>query len=217
MSTMRKLPLLCLWAVSAFGQAGNLGVFTKAGDVGDPARKGSTEFNASSGQYRITGSGANIWAQQDQFQYVWREMSGNFAVTATMQFLGQGEAHRKAGIMLRQSLDTDSPYGDIVIHGNGMPGLQWRSNKGEITNAFDFPFDSPGKFKLKLVRSGVGITVSIAKDGAELKELGRTEVRFQNPILVGLAVCSHKADASDTVVFSDVSVEPLAPPAGRKQ
>jgi len=214
---MRKLPLLCLWAVSAFGQAGNLGVFTKAGDVGDPARKGSTEFNASSGQYRITGSGANIWAQQDQFQYVWREMSGNFAVTATMQFLGQGEAHRKAGIMLRQSLDTDSPYGDIVIHGNGMPGLQWRSNKGEITNAFDFPFDSPGKFKLKLVRSGVGITVSIAKDGAELKELGRTEVRFQNPILVGLAVCSHKADASDTVVFSDVSVEPLAPPAGRKQ
>jgi hypothetical protein len=37
------------------------------------------------------------------------------------------------------------------------------------------------------------------------------------PILVGPVVCSHKADASDTVVFSDVSVEQLAPPAGRKQ
>jgi len=30
-------------------------------------------------------------------------------------------------------------------------------------------------------------------------------------------VCSHKADASDTVVFSDVSVEQLPPPAGKKQ
>jgi TolB protein len=214
---MRELLLIGLLAASAFGQSGNLGAFTNSGDVGGPTRAGSTEFNASNGQYRITGSGANIWAKQDQFQYVWREVSGNFSVTATMQFLGQGEDHRKAGIMLRQTLDTDSAYGDFVIHGNGMPGLQWRSTKGEDTNTFDLPFDGPGKFKLKLVRNGVGISVSIAKDGAELKEAARTEVRFRNPILVGLVVCSHQADASDTVVFSDVSVEQLAPPAGRKQ
>jgi TolB protein len=214
---MRELSLICLLTASAFGQGANLGVFTNSGDVGDPARKGSTEFNASNGQYRITGSGANIWARQDQFQYVWREMSGNFAVTVTMQFLGQGEEHRKAGIMFRQSLDTDSAYGDIVIHGNGMPGIQWRSTRGEITNAFDLPFDGPGKFKLRLVRNGVGLTVFVSKDGAELKQIARTEVRFQNPVLVGLVVCSHKADASDTVVFSDVSVEQLAPPGGKKQ
>jgi len=103
------------------------------------------------------------------------------------------------------------------LHGNGMPGLQWRSKQGEDTNAFDFPFDGPGKFKLKLVREGVGITAFIAKDGAELKEAARTEVRFQNPILVGLAVCSHNAGTSDTVVFSDVSVEPLSPPPAKKQ
>jgi TolB protein len=217
MSTMRELSLICLLTASAFAQSDSLGAFTNSGDVGDPSRKGSTEFNASSGQYRITGSGANIWAKQDQFQYVWREMSGNFAVTATLQFLGQGEEHRKAGIMLRQSLDTDSPYGDFVIHGNGMPGLQWRSNTGEDTNTFDLPFDGPGKFKLKVVRTGVGIAVSLAKDGAELKQVARTEVAFRGPILVGLVVCSHKADASDTAIFSDVSVEQLAPPAGRKQ
>lgn len=214
---MRKLLFVCLLPVAAFAQSSNLGAFTNSGDVGGPSRKGSTEFSASDGQYRITGSGANIWAAQDQFQYVWREMSGNFAVTATMQFLGQGEEHRKAGIMFRQSLDADSPYGDIVIHGNGMPGLQWRSNKGENTNTFDLPFDGPGKFTLKLVRNGVGISVSIAKNGAELKQVARTEVTLHNPILVGLAVCSHRADASDTVVFSDVSVEQLAPPAAKKE
>jgi len=217
MSTVSKLSLACLLAASASAQSGNLGIFTNYGDVGAPSRKGSTEFNASNGQYRITGSGANIWGKQDQFQYVWREMSGNFTVTATMQFLGQGEEHRKAGIMLRQSLDTDSAYGDIVIHGSGMPGIQWRSNKGEDTNTFDLPFDGPGKFTIRLVRNGVGLTVFIAKNGAELKQIARTEVTFRNPILVGLAVCAHNAAASDTVIFSDVSVEQQAPPAPAKK
>jgi TolB protein len=214
---MRAFLLTCLLAASAFGQNGQLGAFTNSGDVGGPARKGVTEFDGSKGQYRITGAGANMWAKEDQFQYVWREMTGNLAVTATMQFLGTGADHRKAGIVVRQTLDTDSPYLDIVIHGNGMPGLQWRNTKGDITNAVDFPFDGPAKYKLKLVRNGAAFTVSIAKEGAELKELGHTQVQLGNPVLVGLAVCSHSADASDTVVFSDVSVEQLAAPAGKKQ
>jgi TolB protein len=211
MSTMRPLLTLCLLSTSAFAQGGNLGVFTNSGDVGGPAIKGSAEFNPSNGQYRITGSGANIWAKQDQFQYVWREMTGNFTVTATMRFLGRGADHRKAGIMVRQSLDTDATYADVVIHGNGMPGLQWRSRQGEDTNAFDLPFDGPGTFKVRLVRTGVRIYMYLAKDGSELKEIAHTEVSLRNPILVGLAVCSHQADASDTVIFSDVSVEAQTP------
>jgi TolB protein len=217
MSTMRHLLLACLLSATSFAQSGHLGVFTNSGDVGSPAIKGAAEFGPANGQYRITGSGANIWAKQDQFQYVWREMTGNFTVTATMRFLGEGVEHRKAGIMVRQSLDTDATYADVVIHGNGMPGLQWRSRKGEDTNTFDLPFDSPGTFKVRLVRTGVRIYMWIGKDGAELKEIAHTEVSFQNPVLVGLVVCSHKADASDTVVFSDVTVEAQAPPAPKEQ
>jgi TolB protein len=204
---MSSMPLLvCLLSASAFAQTANLGIFTNSGDVGAPAIKGSAEF--SDGQYKIAGSGANIWAKQDQFQFVWRETTENFTVTATMQFLGKGNDHRKAGIMVRQSLDTDAVYADVVIHGNGMPGLQWRSKAGEDTNTFDFPFDGPGTFKVKLVRTGVRIYMYIGKDGAELKELAHTEVSFHNPVLLGLVVCSHQADASDTVLFSDVVVEP---------
>ncbi len=191
-------------------QSERLGIFSNSGDVGAPAIKGSAEF--SNGQYRISGAGANIWAKQDQFQYVWRETTGNFTVAATMRFLGQGAEHRKAGIMVRQSLDADAAYADVVIHGNGMPGLQWRSKPGEDTNAFALPFDGPGTFKIKLVRTGVRIFMYIARDGAEPKEIAHTEVSFGDPVLVGLAICSHKADASDTVIFSNVSVDAQAPP-----
>ena len=201
---MRQILFICLLSAFVSAQTGKLGIFTESGDVGGPKLKGSTEFN--DGQYRIIGSGANIWAKQDQFQYVWRQMTGNFTVTATMHFLGKGAEHRKAGIMVRQSLDTDSAYADLMIHGNGMPGLQWRGKQGEDTNAFDTPFDGPGEFNIKLVRNGVKIYMFIGKQGAEPKEIAHTEVGFQGPILVGLAVCSHQADASDTVIFSNVAI-----------
>ena len=212
MTTVRRLSLACLLMVPAFAQSGDLGIFTQSGDVGGPAKKGSTEFSGANGQYRVTGAGANIWGKQDQFQYVWKEVTGNFTVTATMRFLGQGNEHRKAGIMVRQTLDTDATYADVIVHGNGMPALQWRSRAGEDTNPFDLPFDSPGTFKLKLVRTGIRVFMFMAKDGAELKEIAHTEVAFTGPVLVGLAVCSHKADASDTVIFSDVSLEVVPPP-----
>jgi TolB protein len=213
MSTMRHLLLVGLLSAPAFAQSGTLGVFTQSGDVGGPAIKGATLFNAASGEYRITGAGANVWAKQDQFQFAWREMAGNFTVTATMRFLGQGAEHRKAGIMVRQSLDTDATYADVVVHGNGMGGLQWRSKQGEDTNTFDLPIEGPGTFKVKLVRTGVRIYMFIGRNDAALKEIAHTEVSFQNPVLVGLLVCSHDAAASDTVVFTDVSVEAQAPPA----
>ena len=213
---MRQLLLFCLLPVAAFAQSEKLGIFTNSGDVGGPAIKGAAEWDAAGGQYRVTGSGANIWGKQDQFHYVWREMTGNFTVVATLRFLGKGADHRKAGIMVRQSPDSDATYADVVIHGNGMPALQWRSRKGEDTNAFDLPFDGPGTFQVKLVRNGVRIYMYLAKEGASLKEIAHTEVSFRDPVLVGLAVCSHQADASDTVLFSGVSVEAQPPPPDRK-
>jgi TolB protein len=208
----RPLVAACLLYASVSAQSGNVGVFANAGDVGGPKIKGATAFDPSNGEYRITGSGANMWAKEDQFQYVWKEMTGNFTVTTTLRFLGQGNAHRKAGIVVRQSLDADATYADVVVHGNGMPALQWRSRKGEDTNTFDLPIDGPGTFTIKLVRTGVKIYMYVGRNGADPKEIVHTEVTFQGPVLVGLAVCSHDAAVSDTAVFSGVSI--VTPPPG---
>ena len=195
---MRELLLPCLLAASAFAQTGKFGAFTNSDDVGAPPLKGSAEFDAATRQYKITGTGADIWAKADQFHYVWREMSGNFAVTATAKFLTEGIAHRKAVIMLRKSLDTDSPFVHLAIHGDGTPAVQFRNTKADSTNTVDFP-----------------ITVWIAKDGAPLRELGHTLNQLGSPVLLGLGVSSHSQEATNTVLFSDVSVEQLPAPAAR--
>ena len=215
---MRRLLLACLLATSALTQIGKaqtakFGAFTNSSDVGDPPLKGATEFDATTGQYKITGSGTDIWARADQFHYLWREMSGNFAVTASAKFLTDGIAHRKAVIMLRKTLDTDSPFIHLAIHGDGTPAVQFRNTKADTTNTVDFPSEGPGVWKLKLVRQGANITVWIAKDGGPLRELGHTMNQLGSPVLLGLGVASHTQTASNTVLFSDVSVEQLPSPA----
>lgn len=217
MHYMRELLLVGLLASSALAQSANLGDFTHSDDIGAPPMKGSAEFDPATKQYKITGSGTDIWGKADQFHFVWREMSGDFAVTATTQFLTDGIDHRKASIMLRQSLDADSPFVHLVIHGNGMPGVQFRSAKADNTNTVDLPIEGPGTFQLKLVRVGATITVWSAKNGATLRELGHTTNQLGSPVMLGLGVSSHTQTAVNTVLFSDVSVEQLASPAARKK
>jgi hypothetical protein len=204
---MRELLLTCLLAATALAQPEKFGGFTGSNDVGNPPLKGGAEFDASTVQFKITGSGTDIWGKADQFHYVWREMSGNFAVTATAKFLTEGIGHRKAVVMLRKTLDTDSPFVQLAIHGDGTPAVQFRNTKADNTNTVDFPVEGPGTWKLKLVRQGTTITVWIAKDGAPLRELGHTLNQLGSPILVGLGVSSHTQEATNTVLFSDVAVE----------
>ncbi len=213
---MRELLLACLLAAAALAQTENFGLFSSSDDVGAPPLKGSLEFDSGTHEYKITGSGTDIWGKADQFHYVWREMSGNFAVSATAKFLTDGIGHRKAVIMLRKSLDTDSPFVQLAIHGDGTPAVQFRNTTGDNTNTVDFPVEGPGTWKLKLVRQGTTITVWIAKDNDALRELGHTINQLGSPILVGLGVASHSQAATNTVLFSDVMVEQLPAPASTR-
>jgi TolB protein len=211
--SVRGLLLAILLVVPAPAGSEKVGIFTSSDDVGAPPLKGAAEFDPSTGQYKITGSGSDIWGKADQFHYVWKEMSGNFAITATARFLTDGIGHRKAVIMLRKSPDNDSPFLQLAIHGDGMPAVQFRNAKADNTNTVDFPVEGAGTWKLKLQRQGTAVTVWVAKDGAPLRELGHTTNQLGSPILVGLGVSSHTREATNTVLFSDVSVEPLPAPA----
>ena len=49
-----------------------------------------------------------------------------------------------------------------------------------------------------------------------LRELGQTLTQLGNPVLVGLGVSSHTQEATTTVQFSAVAVEPVKPPTARQ-
>ena len=206
---------LCL-ATPIWGQSpSDLGIFENQTDVGNPSLKGSAMFDPAAQTYRVTGAGANMWMAKDEFHFVWRQLSGDFALTATIRFPEPGAIpHRKAGIMVRQTLDGDSPYLDAVVHGSGLTEIQFREIAGAITHAIRFPVQGP--IRIKLERLAGWFTMSAATEGQPLQELGAYPMKLNDPVYLGLLVCSHKADVIETAVFSDVSFQVL-PKAPKKK
>jgi TolB protein len=204
---MTKTSLLLLFLVGfLFGQApGDVGIFEGASDIGSPSHKGSATFDAAKKEYRVTGGGNNIWGNRDDFYFVWRKITGDVVLTANVKIVTDGAPHRKAGLMIRKDLETGATYADVMVHGSGLTGLQWREKTGEITRGVRFPVESPTRIRLERRRNAV--TVWVGKEGGPLQEAGSTDVAIGNPVYVGLAVCSHDDKASTTALFSDVTIE----------
>lgn len=218
MKAKTSFSLLAACCVAAILGADNLGPFESNIDVGITPQKGKVEFDGAR-EYRVTGGGANIWAATDAFQFVWKKMSGDIAFTADVHFIGPGAvAHRKAALMIRQSLDPDSAYADVALHGSGLTSLQYRPTPGAMTmetqQATDSDVSAP--VRIRIERRGDRFTMLAGKVGGPLTATGPTSVTLHDPVYIGLAVCSHDANVLETAVFSNVGIESL-PPARQPQ
>ncbi|HLH08922.1 MAG TPA: hypothetical protein VKW78_16905 [Terriglobales bacterium] len=184
-----------------------IGIFDGQTDVGENPKPGSATYDAATGDYRVTGGGANIWAKVDAFHFLYKKLSGDVTITADVKFEGAGAVpHRKAVLMVRQSLDPDSAYADVARHGNGLTSLQFRPTAGADTQEVQSKDD--GSVRIQLVRRGSEFTIYTGKPGEKLIPAGPARVILQDPVYVGIGVCSHDANVLETAVFSNVKIEP---------
>ena len=158
------LLLICVLpcaSVAVHGVAGTIGGFDAAGDVGSPKIAGSAAYNPLSEDYTLTASGVNMWGTRDEFQFVRKTLTGDFILQTRIQFAGKGvDPHRKAGLMIRATLDADAPYVDAMIHGDGLTSLQFRRTKGGVTEQKQF--ELKGADVLQLERRGTRYIMSAA-------------------------------------------------------
>jgi len=202
-------------AAAGFGQAGALGAFESQSDVGRVQPTGAALFNAASGEYAVTSSGANLWAATDGFHFVWKKVSGDVSLTADVQLAPASAAsnpHRKALLMFRQTLDPDSMYADAAVHGSGETALQYRRAKGDTTQ--DIAFDLGAPTTLRLEKRGDRITLFVSMKGEPLHQAGASiKLHFAEPFYAGLGVCAHQDGAVEKATFSHVEQKPLVAPA----
>jgi hypothetical protein len=217
MTTLPRLVVLAAGLVVAASaqSAANLGIFEGAGDIGAPSHKGSVAYDAARKEYRITGGGNNMWGVRDDFFFVWRKITGDAIMTANVKIVSDGAPHRKAGLVIRKDLEPGGIYADAVVHGSGLTGLQWREKADDITRTVHFPIEGPTRLRLERRRNVV--TLFASKDGGPLVEMGSTELAPFAPMYAGIGVCAHDDKAETTAIFSDVSVEVLAPPPPAKK
>ena len=187
-----------------------VGEFEDHSNVGKVDLAGSADYDAGRGEYRVTGSGENVWGKADAFHFLWRKASGDLSLGFKVQFVGEGgNAHRKACGMVRQTLDADAPYADVAVHGDGLISLQYRREKGGVTEERKSPVKGPAAVRLE--RTGDAFKLFVAPEGKPEASVGPVMVALKDPVYVGLGVCSHDAAISETAVFSGASVRADAP------
>jgi hypothetical protein len=190
-----------------------IGLFAEHADVGTVLHPGSVVYDAAKHSYTIRGSGENVWATADAFQFVWKKMEGDFTLTADISVLGQGgDPHKKAMLMARQSLDADSAYADVALHGVGLTSLQARDAKGADTHEIQSNISAPKR--LRLQKYGDEFTMWLAGEDGVFRFSGAAmRVPLTGQFYVGLGVCAHNKDAVETAEFGRVRLEAAPAPA----
>ena len=194
-----------------------IGIFEDHKDVGTVLHPGSVEFDAATRSYTVSGSGENMWSTQDAYHYVWKKASGDLSLTADIAFPGKGtEPHRKACLVIRQSLDADSAYIDVALHGDGLTSLQFREAKGAATHEVQANATAPRR--LRIEKRGHYVRMYLAAEGGELKFSGSAaRIAFTEPFYVGIGVCAHNKDVTEKATFSHVELKTALPTAAAEQ
>ena len=195
-----SFPLLLLLAANAQ----KTGLFDGNEDVGDPVKKGSATYNAETQEYSMSCGGKNMWANNDQFRFLWRKIQGDFMISATVRFIGHGvDPHRKIGVIARNALTANSPYADACVHGDGLTSLQFRPQDTAQTAQVVLP--SNGAVNIELQRIGNTFTFSAATPGENYKTAAK-EVILNDEVYAGIFICSHNENVVEQAVFSNVRI-----------
>jgi TolB protein len=185
------------------------GYFQTHEDVGNPAIAGSAAYDAAAQTYELTGSGTNMWAARDEFQFVWRKLSGDFIVRTHAELLGTGvDPHRKLGWIIRRTLDAGSPYVDAAVHGDGLTSLQFRRTADGQTEEIRSTMTHANVIQLE--RRGKSFIMSVAQFGGIFTRTELTELDLGDEVYVGLFLCSHNPKVSEKARFRNVRI--VVPP-----
>jgi hypothetical protein len=205
------LPGANTWADSP----GKLGIFDGHADVGTILHPGSARYDEPAGTYTLTGSGDNMWFARDAFHFAWKKVNGDVALAADIAFVGKGtQPHRKACLMIRQSLDADAAYVDVAVHGDGLTSLQFRAARGEATHEVQANVSAPAR--VQLVKRGPYALLYLAARGEELRFSGAAvRLAFEGPVLAGIGVCAHDKDEVETARFSNVELLTTLPASAK--
>jgi TolB protein len=190
-----------------------LGLFDGSGNIGTVGKSGSVQYDPTSKTYLVAGGGENMWAGSDSFYFVWKRASGDLSLSADIRWMGAGgHPHRKACLVIRQSLDPDSPYADAALHGNGLASLQYREDRGGPTREIQSNLSAPDRVRIEKI--GDYVHLSVAREGEALGYAGGSfRLRLKDPFYVGLAVCAHDNNTIEKAAFSNVEISNGGPEA----
>ena len=213
-------------SVTVNGQSSNSSFFTVTTalpsgwsdrDIGSVGIAGSASYSA--GTFTINSTGTVIDPTNDfvdgGFHFTYQSLSGDGTIIARV--LGQqgGTSSDEAGVMIRESLSTNSTnmYVDLSnINNPNLPYAQirYRPATGAYSSYASATTQKFYPYCLKLVRAGNSFSGYSSYDCINWELIASSSISMAQNVYVGLAVTSYSSTSAVTATFDSVSISSSA-------
>jgi len=175
---------------------------------GYPASAGSF-VEGPVGTFTMTGSGADIWDQADEFHFAYKMLTGAGSIVARVQSVDNTNAWAKAGVMIRESLDPGSKYAIACVSATSGAAFQYRLNTDDDAAGFtQTGIAAPYWIKLERSISGSFAAYTSTNGTTWVTVTGSMpqNISMGSNVYVGLALTSHDDALTCTAKFSNVQI-----------
>jgi regulation of enolase protein 1 (concanavalin A-like superfamily) len=173
-------------------------------DVGAVGFTGDATFDAATGTFAVKAAGNDVWGTADAFHYAYRTLTGDGFIVARLRSIQNTSTSAKGGVMIRETLQPDSPNAYMqVMQGKGT-AFQRRQTPAAVT------LNQPGTLNkapywVKLERIGNTFNAYQSADGVSWVLVGTDTIVMGPTVYIGVAAVSHNVMATTTAAFDFVS------------
>jgi hypothetical protein len=201
-----------------------IGIFENQSDIGAALVPGDASYDPADHSYTITSAGYNIWYTRDEFRYLWKKMSGDVSLAASISWPDPaGFGDRKAALVIRQGLNDDAVEALVAQHGAGMVHLARREAQNTRIKDMEYRVGSRGGLpggatpdslvtlqasRIGIEKKGDQFQLWISWQGEKMHPEGAPiTLHIDGPFYVGIGFASHLPATLSTVKVSNVVLE----------
>ncbi len=177
----------------------------KQADIGSPQLEGSACYYNDGPRFEVSGNGTDIFGYNDQFTFVYQEICGNKSMIAKVKNISADGDFAFGGVMIRQSLDSDSKYAAMLATNTKGVLYQARTETGHGT-LYEAHEGHP-EIWIKITKQGNFLSGYISTDGIDWELNCELKIKLGGCYYAGLVVNSNSSNTLNVVNFEEVSLE----------
>ena len=201
-----------------------IGMFENQTDVGAALVPGDASYDKADNSYVVTSAGYNIWYTRDEFRFLWKRMSGDVSLAASVNFPDpNGFGDRKAALVIREGLNDDAREVVVAQHGAGMVHLARREVQNTRIKDMEYRVGSRGGLpggatpdslvtlhasRIGLEKKGDVYQLWISWQGEAMHPEGApVTMHLDGPLYVGSGFVSHQPATVAAAKLTNVVLE----------
>jgi len=169
-------------------------------DIGNLSLPGN--FSCQSGSVIIKASGTDIWNTADGFRYAYQYVNGDCEMIARIDSFEATNEWAKAGIMVRESLRSNSKMATICMALRNGICVQHRLETSNSAEGLDPKSGITPPYWIRLNRTADSCIYHTSANGKEWKRIGAVNLPMKKDYYIGFALSSHNNSEMGKVVFS---------------